>query len=1012
MTIYYWTGATGAEDLLSEHSDTICRLLTGDYDKNDLEKLRTVSLHPIYSFRLNQTARLLFTTRQGCLHVLEFLPTHDYQKSRFLKTGVLKRHLDRHAGDEMPIHFSELAADEPVLVFDDSIKTERPISLDYYNQQFIRLSEEQTGVIERARLPMILNGQAGAGKTLVGTLLMARAVEGSRVLYVTKEQHLVKKIEDNYACIAQDSLCHAEFKTYDTLIAPYCADMEIITRDFFNAWFNHLKATDTRSAKVYYQEFRICSGFSRAEYLSLGARQSMIPPEQRNDMYDMYERYLGHLVHHRKIDPAFSAFEVEACYDMIVVDEAQNFSLQQLLQLARLTTDHAIVYCMDPNQNMIDATPIRVLLTQLLRSANVSTMSLGTTYRYSECVGQALNKMLALKHRIVGGKIDKEEAGVMAWADGVSQGEFFLMTPDKLHEHAWIDARSGHLSVVTTAALLDEAKSVFKTPLVFTPAQIQGQEFHTVVIYKLLSDAKKMHVIEKQASAHRAKPGELDHTHAPYLSEYYTACSRAIDTLVIIEEKNHTTMPFLALLDMPESSNVPETVVLSPVDWHAMAEEQRARGNIQVAEAIHADCIPTQPVLSTVPDTKQPKISPVIVKKRSPKKPIVLALPPTPPKPIVPCVDHKLGHELIRAAEKGKTKEVKKLLSHPAIDPNYISDGKLNALIMAAQNGHDQVVSLLLKSPKIDPTLLPPFDGRTPLIVAARNNHSSVIKVLLNDPRIDVNGQCHSSISALICAAQYGSLSVLRLLLKAPNIQVNLATYMGGTALITASQYNQVDVITELLDDDRVNVNYQDINGISALMMAIEVGAANSVKQLLTHPQLNVHLSCPYSPEHRNQNPNCTALFRAVMSLQNHILPILLDDDRILIGDVLPKMISDPTYVAVACRLNRSLLEELNKRRDILWMQIKSRESLGLTQEEHIALLKAIRNSEGGAAGTTKHILHFVLFAKRISPGFFSDRDTIAEELDQLLASEESQDEAIACVSVEHTDKPRDVGSP
>lgn len=996
MTIYYWAGATGTEDLLTEHSDAIRCLVTGEYDKNDLEKLRANSSHPIYSFRLNQRARLLFTTHHGCLHVLEFLPSHDYQKSRFLKTGVLNRYLERNAGEKMPVHFSELTAEEPTLVFDDSDKKNRLVSLNYYNQQFIQLSEEQAGIVQKARLPIILNGQAGAGKTLLATWLMARACEGSRVLYVTKEAYLAKKIESNYAGMSQDDAHVAEFKTYDELIAAYCGGKELITRDFFNAWFMDLKATDTLSAKQYYQEFRICSGFSKADYLRLGERQSTIPPEQRERMHDMYQRYLRHLDAHEKIDPAFSTIEIDAGYDMIVVDEAQNFSLQQLLLLERLATHHAIVYCMDPNQNMMDATPMRVLLKQLLREVNITSINLEKTYRYTERVGQALNNMLELKHRIIGGKIDKDEASAMSLAGGMPAGEFFLITPDKLNKHTWIDARLGHLAVVTTAALLDEAKRVFRTPLVFTPAQIQGQEFHTVVIYQLLSDAAKMKVMEKHASMHRAKPGELDYTHAPYLGEYYTACSRAINTLVIIEERNRSTAMFLASLETSESSHAPAAITLPPVDWQAIAEEQRARGNIQIAEAIHMVCLTPPSALQNASHAKPAISSPTT--KQSPKKPAALVPRPAPiAAPVLPRIDPKLGVQFITAAEKGKSKEVTKLLNNPQLDANHIIEGKINALVMAAQNGHDKVVSLLLKSEeRVNPNLFLPADGRTPLGMAARNNHRHVVKILLDDSRIDVNQATSTGATALLIAAQYGFLSIVRLLLASPDIKPNLATSNGGTALLMAIQYQRLDVFIALLSDTRVDVNYQDINGITPLMMAVHMNA-EFVRLLLLHPKLNVHQTCQYAITCQAHNLNCTALFRAVYGFSNSILSILLDDPRILLDDVLPKMIHEPAYVMDACQQNPVFLAALIKKRDVLWSQIKSPESLGLTREAHLALLRTIRDSEKKDDATPRHILYDVLCQQqRHQPRLFSHSGTVREELHQLLALEDNRDETKA----------------
>ena len=97
MTIYYWSGVTGAHDLLEQHQSTIQRLLNRDYNTNDLERLNCTSKYKIYSFRLNQTERLLFTEYNGYLVVLEHLPTHDYHKSKFLQHHVLDRFIEKQS---------------------------------------------------------------------------------------------------------------------------------------------------------------------------------------------------------------------------------------------------------------------------------------------------------------------------------------------------------------------------------------------------------------------------------------------------------------------------------------------------------------------------------------------------------------------------------------------------------------------------------------------------------------------------------------------------------------------------------------------------------------------------------------------------------------------------------------------------------------------------------------------------------------------------------------------------
>ncbi|WP_058504602.1 hypothetical protein, partial [Legionella nautarum] len=94
--VYYVRGVLGEPQLIQEHFKEIKRLKTGDFSESDLEKLRGVK--GVYSFRINKTERLLFSFIQidgiDYLVILDYLPTHNYHDSPFLRRGFLKHYLE------------------------------------------------------------------------------------------------------------------------------------------------------------------------------------------------------------------------------------------------------------------------------------------------------------------------------------------------------------------------------------------------------------------------------------------------------------------------------------------------------------------------------------------------------------------------------------------------------------------------------------------------------------------------------------------------------------------------------------------------------------------------------------------------------------------------------------------------------------------------------------------------------------------------------------------------------
>ncbi|STX49682.1 Uncharacterised protein [Legionella hackeliae] len=94
--IYYWREIVGKEDLLSTFKTEIEQLLSGDYKSLDLEELQGVKGVTIFSIRVNRETRLLFTTHQGKLCLLDPVYNHDYHKNRYIRNpGLLKTFLGK-----------------------------------------------------------------------------------------------------------------------------------------------------------------------------------------------------------------------------------------------------------------------------------------------------------------------------------------------------------------------------------------------------------------------------------------------------------------------------------------------------------------------------------------------------------------------------------------------------------------------------------------------------------------------------------------------------------------------------------------------------------------------------------------------------------------------------------------------------------------------------------------------------------------------------------------------------
>jgi len=349
-----------------------------------------------------------------------------------------------------------------------------------------------------------------------------------------------------------------------------------------------------------YQEFRICTGYSEEEYMTLGGRQSSLTEaQQRSWVYKAYKDYLAYLASIPAVDPAFYDLNVHQFFARIVVDESQDLSYLQLRILRDLVIDNAIACCMDSHQSLQDLLSKRPFL-RILFGPEVSRIELDVTYRCPLRVIDAANIVIALKQSLVGGKSDKAELSKIKASDETDrEGQVILLQTEEILTNSWLmdQAKGTHLAIITTVELLEEAKKLFNTPLVFTVAQIKGLEYQTIIAYRLCRQDMFKAIMQElpdgfanlEEKHHRAKAGAGHLGFAPHLNQIFTAYTRALDTLVICETPTKYTQAFLDTLRIINQPVMKEDVLDTlPIDdnWEDEARKHYTRGNHQQAKDI------------------------------------------------------------------------------------------------------------------------------------------------------------------------------------------------------------------------------------------------------------------------------------------------------------------------------------------------------------------------------------------------------------------------------------------
>ncbi|KTC86292.1 hypothetical protein [Legionella brunensis] len=664
--VYFWHGLIGDVSQFAPYQDTINKLLRGDYQAADMEKLHA---HRIYSARINHSDRLLFTTikrgGKSYLLLLDVVLNHDYYKSRFLKPSVLKNYLDTNTGvfehqvidkDSFAKSIEEILPEETT----EAIEIDYT-SLEYYNQMYIELSDQQKA-IQRTRLPAVVSGPPGSGKSCVAFSLLTQ-VAGQTIdnlkapiLYITQSLDLKKSLETmwNESPLAAEFPAGAvQFCTYQELlaqVAPETRTQKMVSELDFQNW---IKKYIKKYKSIYkagkaempvseaflaqheriYRELRILAAYQPEKYLNLGEKQSLFFDQQeRAWLLAMKKAYADFLAAQNSVDPSLYQPEVKPGYSFIVVDESQDLSHQQLKVLRDLAINCQICCCMDSHQSLSDPESKRPYLFTLLGEGEqkVEHLELTKTYRCPAKVVALANRVIEIKNSLTGGIADKNEflsidsvseetgEGDVRWINEASEQDIQTLRQA---------AKSTGFAVITLPEFKKDASKLFQTPLVFTAEEIKGLEYHTIVAYRILETDtfRKANDILQQTSdsdlpvrKHRTKDSRGDAQFGPHFNKLFTSFTRAKNTLIVYQEpqeksQKHKLQRLSDLLEQVISKTVNQQIAVtqtSEQDWEKEAQRQVKQGNLDLAKRIHEEKLSKQeiepdPVASQLKNEKE-----------------------------------------------------------------------------------------------------------------------------------------------------------------------------------------------------------------------------------------------------------------------------------------------------------------------------------------------------------------------------------------------------------------------
>lgn len=616
MKILEYTGldTSRVKTSYTKVADAIAR---HDFRAAQVKKLANISHGKFYRAKLDDSDRLLFSlVRHGdevCVLMLEVIANHEYDKSRFLRGAAI---------DESKI---------PDIDADEAIRDAQPVRYLHPERTAIHLLDKPISfddtqdAIYRQPPPLIVVGSAGSGKTAL-TLEKLKHAEGE-VLYVTHSSYLAQSARDlYYANGFEHSGQEAVFLSYREFVESIHVPLgrEASWRDFAG-WFARIRQTFREfDGHQVFEEIRgvIAAGasgvLSREDYRTLGVRQSIFPADQRDTLYDLFDKYRVWLTEAKLYDLNLVAQDWQALaaprYDFVVIDEVQDITTVQLaLVLKTLRKPGHFLLCGDSNQivhpNFFSWSQVKSLFWKDPKLAERQELRVLTAnFRNGLEATRVANQLLKIKQRRFG-SIDRE-SNFLVQAVGGEPGQVALM-PDKDATKRELDQKIRGSTQFAVLVMRDEdkaeARKHFSTPLLFSIHEAKGLEYENIVLYRFVSDhrAEFNDIIEGVAKADLAIE-TLDYRRAKdksdksleiykfFVNALYVALTRAIRNIYIIE--SDTSHGLFELLDINIGQVKVEAKQSSLEDWQKEARKLTLQGKQEQADAIHRTILKQTPV--------------------------------------------------------------------------------------------------------------------------------------------------------------------------------------------------------------------------------------------------------------------------------------------------------------------------------------------------------------------------------------------------------------------------------
>ena len=591
MGLIYWDCVKCAEDLKEtlrdgNYFDSISRFQNGEYQALNLEKMRNYK--DLYSIRIkgkDKADRLLFTcnTENRDALILVVVENHDYQAAFRAIESQLKNGVNAK-------EFVEISRYDP----DNSKEPSDPMKAlpdcdesIYYGKYVFPLSNSQLDVVKNPTLPLIINGTAGSGKTVVAEqlLLSVDDLDYNKAYYFAPTEKLVGFMRDEVSNLSSGRDLIASSKlvvsTYEDYVKNRLPDnINLCGLKDFKLWYesneffpssnnksNNSKSSnnEARTGEQLYAELCIAAPYSRQEYISLGRNQSSLSEPERKNTFDILALYLYREGQENSFDPNLQSLGDIAEEDkgLVIVDESQSFSGNAIKHAKMLSKDEKVLFIGDSAQSMLSSVSNSPYIKSLFYDertgkSRVEEINWNWSYRCPERVKKASASLLGVKQSITKEKqstsmaisvsdidLDVKESpdesttkkGLLYFYDLKNKVESFA---EKLKDKSSTDT----VVIVPNNDYIQGAQDLFGTEYVVTAPEFLGMGSHNVVMYNCFEQKAALSL------SYDSNAAILNEEEKIAINELFVSMTRSEHSLTICETNPSKNKPLFEKMNL------------------------------------------------------------------------------------------------------------------------------------------------------------------------------------------------------------------------------------------------------------------------------------------------------------------------------------------------------------------------------------------------------------------------------------------------------------------------------